>query len=196
MDQKMNKIPVAVLGATGAVGQRFVQLLAAHPWFQLTALAASERSSHKRYADACGWHLNEPMPDSIREMQVVPVEPNLEARIIFSALPVEMARQVEPLFAKAGYAVCSNTSAFRLDPNVPVIIPEVNADHLALLKTTERSIRMGWTADHQPELHYYRNCHSLETDRYGFRVEEDNRSQYAGCFRRGLSGTFLSGYPG
>ena len=134
MDQKMNKIPVAVLGATGAVGQRFVQLLAAHPWFQLTALAASERSSHKRYADACGWHLNEPMPDSIREMQVVPVEPNLEARIIFSALPVEMARQVEPLFAKAGYAVCSNTSAFRLDPNVPVIIPEVNADHLALLK--------------------------------------------------------------
>jgi aspartate-semialdehyde dehydrogenase len=134
MDQKMDKIPVAVLGATGAVGQRFVQLLATHPWFQLTALAASERSSHKRYAEACSWHLNEPVPDAVREMQVVPVEPNLDARIIFSALPVEMARQVEPIFAKAGYAVCSNTSAFRLDPNVPVIIPEVNAGHLALLK--------------------------------------------------------------
>ena len=142
MDQKMNKIPVAVLGATGAVGQRFVQLLASHPWFQISALAASERSSHKRYADACGWHLNEPMPDVLREMQVVPVEPNLEARIIFSALPVEMARQVEPLFAKAGYIVCSNTSAFRLDLNVPVIIPEVNADHLALLKRQKEVF--GW----------------------------------------------------
>lgn len=134
MDQKINKIPVAVLGATGAVGQRFVQLLAQHPWFQLNALVASERSSHKRYAEACGWHLNDPMPDAVREMRVVPVESNLDARIVFSALPVEMARQVEPIFAKAGYVVCSNTSAFRLDPNVPVIIPEVNADHLALLK--------------------------------------------------------------
>ncbi|MGV8026494.1 MAG: aspartate-semialdehyde dehydrogenase [Anaerolineaceae bacterium] len=142
MDQKMNKIPVAVLGATGAVGQRFIQLLAAHPWFQLTAVAASERSSHKRYADACGWHLNDPIPDSVREMQVMPVEPGLDACIVFSALPVEMARQVEPQFAKAGYVVCSNTSAFRLDPNVPVIIPEVNADHLALLKRQKEVF--GW----------------------------------------------------
>lgn len=134
MDQRKNKIPVAVLGATGAVGQRFVQLLADHPWFELTAVAASERSSHKRYADACGWHLNDAMPEMVREMQVLPVEPGLDACIVFSALPVEMARQVEPQFAKAGYTVCSNTSAFRLDPNVPVIIPEVNAEHLALLK--------------------------------------------------------------
>jgi aspartate-semialdehyde dehydrogenase len=134
MDQRKNKIPVAVLGATGAVGQRFVQLLADHPWFELTAVAASERSSHKRYADACGWHLNDAMPEMVREMQVLPVEPGLDACIVFSALPVEMARQMEPQFAKAGYTVCSNTSAFRLDPNVPVIIPEVNAEHLALLK--------------------------------------------------------------
>lgn len=134
MDQRKNKIPVAVLGATGAVGQRFVQLLADHPWFELTAVAASERSSHKRYADACGWHLNDAMPEMVREMQVLPVEPGLDACIVFSALPVETARQVEPQFAKAGYTVCSNTSAFRLDPNVPVIIPEVNAEHLALLK--------------------------------------------------------------
>jgi aspartate-semialdehyde dehydrogenase len=142
MDQKMNKIPVAVLGATGAVGQRFVQLLASHPWFQLSALAASERSSRKHYADACSWHLNDPMPDSVREMMVEPVEPTLDARIVFSALPVEAARQIEPVFAEAGYIVCSNSSAFRLDPDVPVIIPEVNADHLALLKR-QKEIR-GW----------------------------------------------------
>jgi aspartate-semialdehyde dehydrogenase len=142
MDQRKNKIPVAVLGATGAVGQRFVQLLAEHPWFQITALAASERSSHKRYADACGWHLHDPMPVAVRDMPVVPVEPDMDAHIVFSALPVETARQVEPQFARAGYAVCSNTSAFRLDSNVPVIIPEVNADHLALVKNQKDAY--GW----------------------------------------------------
>lgn len=134
MVQRKHKIPVAVLGATGAVGQRFVQLLAEHPWFQLTALGASERSSHKEYQDACGWHLNEPMPDSVKEMEVIPVEPGMEAGIVFSALPADLAREIEPQFAEAGYVVCSNASAFRLDPCVPVIIPEVNVDHLALLK--------------------------------------------------------------
>lgn len=134
MVQRKHKIPVAVLGATGAVGQRFVQLLADHPWFQLTALAASERSSSKRYKDACGWHLNDPMPESVRDMEVVPVEPGMEAGIVFSALPTDLAREIEPQFAKAGYVVCSNASAFRLDPCVPVVIPEVNADHLELIK--------------------------------------------------------------
>ncbi len=128
------KIPVAVLGATGAVGQRFVQLLSAHPWFSINALAASTRSQDKRYSDACGWHLNGCMPEALREMRIAPVEPGLDARIVFSALPADVARSVEPAFAKAGYIVCSNSSAFRLDTDVPVIIPEVNADHLSLLK--------------------------------------------------------------
>lgn len=136
------KIPVAVLGATGAVGQRFVQLLAEHPWFEISALAASERSSGKRYADACGWHLESPMPEKVKGMTVLPAEPGLDARIVFSALPASTAREIEPLFTQAGYAVCSNSSAYRLDPAVPVIIPEVNADHLALLKR-QRSEK-GW----------------------------------------------------
>ncbi len=142
MVQRKHKIPVAVLGATGAVGQRFVQLLAEHPSFQITALAASERSSNKKYKEACGWHLNEPMPDSVKEMEVIPVEPGMEADIVFSALPAKLALEIEPQFAEAGYAVCSNASAFRLDPCVPVIIPEVNADHLALLEKQKEMY--GW----------------------------------------------------
>ena len=136
------KIPVAVLGATGAVGQRFVQLMAEHPWFEISALAASERSSGKHYADACRWYLESPMPEKVKGMTVLPAEPGLDARIVFSALPASIAREIEPLFTQVGYAVCSNSSAYRLDPAVPVIIPEVNADHLALLKR-QRS-KKGW----------------------------------------------------
>jgi len=142
MGSQNKKIPVAVLGATGAVGQRFVQLLANHPWFTITALAASTRSQQKRYSDACSWHLNGCVPEVVREMPVSAVEPHLDARIVFSALPADVARSVEPAFAKAGYIVCSNSSAFRLEPDVPVIIPEVNTDHLSLLKR-QREER-GW----------------------------------------------------
>ena len=143
MIPRNNPISVAVLGATGAVGQRFVQLLSNHPWFHISALAASERNVGKSYIEACGWLLNEPMPDTVREMTVQAVQPSLEAQLVFSALPADVARQVEPAFAQAGYVVCSNSSAFRLDPHVPVIIPEVNADHLALLKK-QKEIK-GWS---------------------------------------------------
>ena len=142
MNYQNKKINVAVLGATGAVGQRFVQLLCDHPWFQISTLAASERNVGKRYKDACGWHLNNAMPDVVREMTIQPVKPSVDAQIVFSALPAQVAREVEPLFAQAGYVVCSNSSAFRLDMDVPVIIPEVNADHLALLKR-QKELR-GW----------------------------------------------------
>jgi aspartate-semialdehyde dehydrogenase len=128
------QIPVAVLGATGAVGQRFVQLLIDHPWFEIAALGASERSAGRRYADACNWVIPGDPPPAVGELVVSSLEPTLPARIIFSALPAAVAREVEPLFAQAGYIVCSNASAFRYEPDVPLIIPEVNADHLALVE--------------------------------------------------------------
>jgi len=128
-----SRIPVAILGATGAVGQRFVQLLSEHPFFEVTALAASERSTGRRYADACRWVIPGDPPPSLKEMIVSALEPNLPARLVFSALPADVAREVEPQFAQAGYAVCSNASAFRYEPDVPLIIPEVNADHLSLI---------------------------------------------------------------
>lgn len=137
------KIPVAILGATGAVGQRFVQLLAAHPWFEVTAVAASERSSGRRYADACNWVIPGDPPPVVGDMMVSPLEPELPARIVFSALPSSVARQVERLFAQAGYLVCSNAAAFRYEPDVPLIIPEVNADHLALVE--RQRIERDWS---------------------------------------------------
>ena len=138
-----SKIPVAVLGATGAVGQRFIQLLADHPWFELVALAASERSAGQRYADACNWVIGGDPPPGIADMVVQTLEPNLDARLVFSALPTTVALEVEPAFAAAGCAVCSNASAFRQAPDVPLIIPELNSDHLALIDR-QRSERR-WT---------------------------------------------------
>ncbi|MCD6554494.1 MAG: aspartate-semialdehyde dehydrogenase [Anaerolineae bacterium] len=137
------KVPVAVLGATGAVGQRFVQLLTDHPWFEIVALAASERSAGRPYADACNWVIPGDPPPFASEMMVSSLEPTLPARLVFSALPASVAREVEPLFAQAGYAVCSNASAFRYEPDVPLVIPEVNADHLALIER-QRAER-GWS---------------------------------------------------
>ncbi len=138
----MAKIPVAVLGATGAVGQRFVQLLSEHPWFEIAALAASERSAGRRYADACHWVIPGEPPPALQDMVISPLEPVLDVRLVFSALPSEVAHEVEPQFARAGYAVCSNASAFRTAPDVPLLIPEVNADHLALIEV-QRAQR-GW----------------------------------------------------
>jgi len=129
-----SRIPVAVLGATGAVGQRFVQLLANHPWFEIAALAASERSSGRRYADACNWVIPGDPPPSLGDMTLDPLKANLKGRIAFSALPSSVASRVEPLFAQAGYAVCSNASAYRQEPDVPLVIPEINADHLRLIE--------------------------------------------------------------
>jgi aspartate-semialdehyde dehydrogenase len=138
----MDKIPVAVLGATGAVGQRFVQLLADHPWFEIRALTGSKRSVGGVYREVCRWVLNGDIPPEISEMVVSTTDASLPARIVFSALPNRVARQVEPTLAENGYIVCSNASAFRQEPDVPLIIPEVNSDHLALLEQ-QRGNR-GW----------------------------------------------------
>jgi aspartate-semialdehyde dehydrogenase len=137
-----NKINVAILGATGMVGQRFVQQMIGHPWFRISALASSERSAGRTYREGCNWVLEGEMPTEVAEMEVQPITPNLDARIIFSALPAEIALVMEPQFAQTGYVVCSNASAFRYDEDVPVIIPEINHDHTALLEKQKRS--RGW----------------------------------------------------
>lgn len=138
----MKKLKVGILGATGAVGQRFVQLLVDHPWFEVAALAGSERSEGRRYADACRWVLSEPLPVEIGELVVQSPEPGLDVDLVFSALPSEVAREVEPAFAAVGYVVCSNASAFRMAPDVPLIIPEINGDHLSLIPA--QRARRGW----------------------------------------------------
>ncbi|MGH9712662.1 MAG: aspartate-semialdehyde dehydrogenase [Candidatus Acidiferrales bacterium] len=124
---------VGILGATGTVGQRFVQLLEHHPQFQVTALAASDRSEGKEYADACSWRLSTEMPESVRSLSVCAPRPPLECDLIFSSLPAGMAQQVEAEFARAGYPVISNSSAFRMQTDVPLLIPEINPEHLRLL---------------------------------------------------------------
>ncbi|RLG24354.1 aspartate-semialdehyde dehydrogenase [Methanosarcinales archaeon] len=139
----METIRVGILGATGAVGQRFVEALADHPWFELTSLAASERSAGKPYSRAANWRLSSPLPDKIGEEVVVSMKPEeVEADLVFSALPADVARDVEPAFAQAGLMVASNASAFRQEPDVPLIIPEVNSDHLGLIDI-QRDLR-GW----------------------------------------------------
>jgi aspartate-semialdehyde dehydrogenase len=124
------------------VGQRFVQLLDGHPWFELVVVAASERSAGRRYADACNWVIPGDPPPATGEMIVQPLEPTLPARLVFSALPGSAARKVETSFAQAGYAVCSNASAFRQETGVPLLIPEVNADHVDMIPAQRAS--HGW----------------------------------------------------
>lgn len=136
-------IPVAVLGATGAVGQRFVQLLDGHPWFKVVALTGSERTAGKSYAHACHWILPSPMPAWAREMQVLPNSPDsAPVPLAFSALPAAAAQSVEPLFAESGAAVCTNASTFRTAEDVPLLLPEVNPEHTRLIEK-QRSVR-GW----------------------------------------------------
>jgi len=139
-----SQIPVAVLGATGSVGQRFISLLDGHPWFRVIALAASDRSVGQTYSQAARWVLNEPMPDYAREMVVVPASPDcIDAKIVFSALHNEVAKDCEPQFAQAGFAVCSNASSYRRDEDVPLLLPEINADHVHLVEVQRQ--QRGWS---------------------------------------------------
>src|ERR1700722_6078700 len=134
----MERRKVGILGATGMVGQRFIQLLSNHPWFEITWLAASDRSSGKTYAEACKWKLDTPLPARIAAMTVQPNVPEGSTvelpKIIFAALDADIARELEPKFAAAGCAVISNSSAFRMVADVPLVVPEVNADHLGLIE--------------------------------------------------------------
>ena len=135
-------IRVGVLGATGAVGQRFVQLLEAHPWFELVAVAASERSAGKCYREACTWKLDVPMPAAARDLVVQPVEPRLACDVVFSALDAAVAGPVEEAFAAAGYAVLSNARSHRMADDVPLLVPEVNPEHTALIPVQRK--KRGW----------------------------------------------------
>ena len=128
------KIPVGILGATGVVGQRFIQMLEDHPWFEVAWLAASDRSEGKSYEDAVRWRLKTPIPERVLKMPVSPAGPEGAPKVIFAALDAGIARELEPKFADAGCAVVSNSSAFRMQADVPLVIPEVNPEHLALLE--------------------------------------------------------------
>ncbi len=134
----MERRNVGILGATGAVGQRFIQLLADHPWFNITWLAASDRSAGKTYAEACAWRLDTPLPRRIAEMVLQPNTPEGSAtelpRIIFSSVDAPIARELEPKFAAAGCAVISNSSAYRMGADVPLVVPEVNEAHLDVVE--------------------------------------------------------------
>jgi aspartate-semialdehyde dehydrogenase len=140
-----SRIPVAVLGATGMVGQRFVELLQGHPWFELVALAASEQHGGRSYAESTRWRLpgNE-MPASAAALPVVACRPEElpGVKIVFSALPAEVAGDVEAAFARAGMAVFSNAKNYRMESDVPLIVPEANADHAAAI-IQQRKLR-GW----------------------------------------------------
>ena len=140
----MKRIPVAVLGATGTVGQRFVQLLEDHPWLEIAALAASERSVGRSYADACSWRLPTALPEKAGRLTVQPLDPGglRGIGLVFSALPADAAREVEPAFAEAGMAVSSNASAYRFEDDVPLLVPEINAEHAALIDAQRRN--RGW----------------------------------------------------
>lgn len=142
----MGKVRVGVLGATGIVGQRYVTLLHDHPWFDLVALSASESSVGKKYSEAVKWFIEEPMPEEFKDLDVVRAEPEEMKRhgveVVFSALPSEVAMRVEKDFAEEGFGVVSDASANRMEPDVPILIPEVNFDHLKIIEVQRR--KRGW----------------------------------------------------
>jgi aspartate-semialdehyde dehydrogenase len=141
--KREKKWPVAVLGATGAVGQMFVRMLADHPWFELTELAASERSAGKKYGEVTRWLEGPPPRTAILDRRIIACDPGVvKAPIVFSALDATVAGEVEKAFAQAGKFVLSNAKNFRMEPDVPLVIPEVNGDHLALLDCQRR--HRGW----------------------------------------------------
>jgi aspartate-semialdehyde dehydrogenase len=133
---------VGILGATGTVGQQFVRLLANHPWFAPAWLAASERSEGRAYRQAAAWRLNVPLPTSVADLEVEACVPGRGPQLVFSGLDAAAAAEIEPAFAAAGHIVVSNARSFRMDPRVPLVIPEVNPDHLALIPHQRRE--RGW----------------------------------------------------
>jgi len=133
------KFRAGILGATGTVGQRLVQLLAGHPWFELTEVAASERSSGKKYCEAVNWHLDTPIPSAAANLIVKNLEPAFDCDFVFSALESSVAGPAEEDFARAGYPVVSNSKNHRMAPDVPLLIPEVNAAHLDAIPVQQKN---------------------------------------------------------
>ncbi len=139
----MKKYRVGILGATGTVGQRFIQLLQDHPQFEVTALAASDRSAGKPYSEACAWKLAGSIPEAVGKIVVQPIEPPLDCDIVFSSLPSSVARETEEAFARAGYPVISNSSSYRMDEDVPLLIAEINHQHLGLIEKQRQNRGFG-----------------------------------------------------
>jgi len=144
----MPKLDVAVLGATGAVGQRFIQLLENHPWFRVAEVVASDRSAGKSYAEACRWVLTGQPPAAVAKMTVLPLEAaqtgKLQSPLVLSALPSDVAKTLEPELAARGHVVCSNTSSHRMADDVPILLPDINADHVEMIDAQRR--KRGWTS--------------------------------------------------
>ena len=138
----MKKMEVGVLGATGLVGQRFVELLEGHPWFELKWIAASDRSSNRKYRQAVMWRLAAPMPGTAAEMMVEECVPGKAPKLVFSALDSKVAGEIEGAFAAHGHSVVSNAGNYRMEPDVPLLIPEVNPEHLALAE--QQKAKRGW----------------------------------------------------
>lgn len=130
----MEKISVGILGATGMVGQKFVELLSSHPWFEIVSLAASDRSIGKRYAEAMKWSMPTALSQKIADMPVGACLPHLPCKVVFSGLDSSVAGEIEENFAQAGYKVISNSSNHRMDPDVPLLVPEINGEHLKLIQ--------------------------------------------------------------
>ncbi|MHB0971073.1 MAG: aspartate-semialdehyde dehydrogenase [Thermoanaerobaculia bacterium] len=136
--RKTSRIPVAVLGATGSVGQRFVQLLENHPWFRLHEVVASERSVGKHYGDAAHWRLETALPDAAAALRVKSLETELESTLVFSGLDSSVAGEAEDFYADRGCVVVSNSKNHRLDADVPLLIPEINCEHLDALEVQRK----------------------------------------------------------
>ncbi len=135
-------IEVGILGATGMVGQHFLRFLEGHPWFQVKWLGASDRSAGKRYRDAMAWHLSGAIPEAVAGLQVEECKPGNAPRLLFSAMDASVATEIERAFAEAGHVVVSNSKNHRMDADVPLLVPEVNADHLRLIPAQQRA--RGW----------------------------------------------------
>ncbi|HEY3119272.1 MAG TPA: aspartate-semialdehyde dehydrogenase [Vicinamibacteria bacterium] len=183
----MKKRPVAVLGATGAVGQRFVQLLADHPWFEVAELAASDRSAGKRYRDACAWRLPGAPTGAVADLEVTNCEAPFRSRLLFSGLDSSVAGEVETALAQRGYAVISNSRNHRMDPDVPLLIPEVNPRHLAALDAQRQRTGGGYIVTNP-------NCSVVGLAMALAPLHEAFRVEFVGVVTlQALSG---AGYPG
>src|SRR5213594_3942425 len=134
----MKKLRVGIVGATGMVGQRMIQLLERHPWFEVSAVAASDRSAGKNYAQAAKWLLETPIPDAVAKMTVQSCQPGLECDFVLSGLPSDIAKEAELDLAKSGMPVLSNASSHRMAADVPLLIPEINPDNLSALETQKK----------------------------------------------------------
>src|SRR3977135_4442826 len=136
------KIEVGILGATGMVGQQFTKFLQGHPWFEITWLGASDRSAGKLDRDATSWRVAGAMPANVAGLQVQECKPDHAPRLMFSSMDASVATEIEQAFARAGHVVVSNSRNHRMEPDVPLLVPEINYDHLRLIPSQQK--QRGW----------------------------------------------------